>query len=203
MWTPPDKIRHAIPPARWPSAEEAAASRWFSAIDVGPCRLHARTWVPAMVPWRASDDGRVTPDVIAWYARFAAGEPGALVVEATGIRDVPSGPLLRIGDDRFVSGLAELVAAVRAASGAHPPVHPADRLPRGQAPPAARQVLRPLLARRRRPPAAPRRRPRRRPLARGARARAARALMSAETGLWSRSSRTGSAASSTTATASW
>ncbi|MDC0720194.1 oxidoreductase [Nannocystis bainbridge] len=117
MWTPPAKIRHAIPPARWPSAAEAAASRWFSPIDVGPCRLHARTWVPAMVPWRASDDGRVTPDVIAWYARFAAGEPGALVVEATGIRDVPSGPLLRIGDDRFVAGLADLVAAVREASG--------------------------------------------------------------------------------------
>ncbi|MCY1062422.1 NADH:flavin oxidoreductase [Nannocystis sp. SCPEA4] len=117
MWTPPDKIRHAIPPARWPSAEEAAASRWFSPIDVGPTRLHARTWVPAMVPWRASDDGLVTPDVIAWYERFAAGEPGALVVEATGIRDVPSGPLLRIGDDRFVPGLADLVAAVRAASG--------------------------------------------------------------------------------------
>lgn len=117
MWTPPEKIRHAVPPARWPSAEEAAASRWFSPVDVGPTRLRERTWVPAMVPWRASDDGFVTPDVIAWYARFAAGEPGALVVEATGIRDVPSGPLLRIGDDRFVPGLADLVAAVRAASG--------------------------------------------------------------------------------------
>jgi 2,4-dienoyl-CoA reductase-like NADH-dependent reductase (Old Yellow Enzyme family) len=117
MWTPPDKIRHAIPPARWPSADEAAKSRWFSPIDVGPCRLRERTWVPAMVPWRATEDGFVTPDVIAWYARFAEGEPGAIVVEATGIRDVPSGPLLRIGDDRFVAGLAELVAAVRAASG--------------------------------------------------------------------------------------
>jgi hypothetical protein len=42
--------------------------------------------------------------VIDWYARFAAGRPGVLVVEATGIRDVPSGPLLRIGDDRFVPG---------------------------------------------------------------------------------------------------
>ncbi len=117
MWTPPEKIRHPIAPARWPSAEEAASSLWFSPIDVGPHRLHERTWVPAMVPWRATDDGLVTPDVVGWYARFAAGEPGALVVEATGIRDVPSGPLLRIGDDRFVPGLAELVAAVRRASG--------------------------------------------------------------------------------------
>ena len=58
----------------------------------------------------------VTRDVIDWYRRFAAGRPGAIVVEATGIRDVPSGPLLRIGDDRFVAGLRELVEAVREAS---------------------------------------------------------------------------------------
>lgn len=117
MWTPPEKIRHPLPPARWPSAEEAAASLWFSPVAVGPRTLAQRTWVPAMVPWRATEDGLVTPDVIEWYARFAAGEPGAIVVEATGIRDVPSGPLLRIGDDRFVPGLAALVEAVRRASG--------------------------------------------------------------------------------------
>ncbi|MBN8611638.1 MAG: NADH:flavin oxidoreductase [Deltaproteobacteria bacterium] len=70
-----------------------------------------------MVPWRASDDGFVTPAVIEWYARFAEGRPGAIVIEATGIRDVPSGPLLRIGHDRFVPGLSELVRAVRSASG--------------------------------------------------------------------------------------
>lgn len=69
-----------------------------------------------MVPWRASEDGEVTANVIAWYRRFASGRPGVLVVEATGIRDVPSGPLLRIGHDRFVPGLRELVNAVREAS---------------------------------------------------------------------------------------
>jgi 2,4-dienoyl-CoA reductase-like NADH-dependent reductase (Old Yellow Enzyme family) len=66
-----------------------------------------------MVPWRATDDGHVTPEVLGWYARFAEGRPGVLVVEATGIRDVPSGPLLRIGDDRFVPGLRQLVETVR------------------------------------------------------------------------------------------
>ena len=40
-----------------------------------------------------------------------------LVVEATGIRDVPSGPLLRIGSDRFVPGLRRLVETVRERSG--------------------------------------------------------------------------------------
>ncbi|OYU33717.1 MAG: NADH oxidase [Novosphingobium sp. PASSN1] len=70
-----------------------------------------------MVPWRATPDGEAGPDVIDWYARFAKGRPGTIVIEATGIRDVPSGPLLRIGDDRFVPGLARLVEAVREASG--------------------------------------------------------------------------------------
>lgn len=69
-----------------------------------------------MVPWRASPDGEVTDAVMAWYRRFAEGRPGAIVVEATGIRDVPSGPLLRVGHDRFLPGLERLVRAVREAS---------------------------------------------------------------------------------------
>jgi 2,4-dienoyl-CoA reductase-like NADH-dependent reductase (Old Yellow Enzyme family) len=69
-----------------------------------------------MVPWRATEEGYVTDDVIEWYMRFAEGRPGAIVVEATGIRDIASGPLLRISDDRFIQGLKELTAAVRKAS---------------------------------------------------------------------------------------
>src|SRR5688500_8363199 len=112
------KIRHALPIMRAPSAAEVAGSRLFSPCTLasGLC-LNERTWVPAMVPWRATDDGFVTPAVLDWYARFAEGEPGALVVEATGVRDVPSGPLLRIGHDRFVPGLRQLVEVVRRASG--------------------------------------------------------------------------------------
>src|SRR5690606_12931588 len=52
-----------------------------------------------------------------WYGRFAEGRPGVLVVEATGIRDVPSGPLLRIGHDRFLPGLERLADVVRERSG--------------------------------------------------------------------------------------
>jgi 2,4-dienoyl-CoA reductase-like NADH-dependent reductase (Old Yellow Enzyme family) len=69
-----------------------------------------------MVPWRATDEGFVTPQVLAWYERFAQGRPGAIVVEATGVRDIPSGPLLRIGHDRFIPGLRELAETVRRAS---------------------------------------------------------------------------------------
>ena len=102
-----------------PSRQEAAAARLFSPIVIGPTRLEQRTWVPAMVPWRATEEGYVTDEVIDWYERFARGRPGAIVVEATGIRDVPSGPLLRIGHDRFLPGLRRLVDSVRQASEGH------------------------------------------------------------------------------------
>jgi len=117
MWKPPEKILYPAQPGRWPSADEAAAARLFEPLAVGRLRLASRTWVPAMVPWRATDEGDATDDVVAWYRRFAEGRPGALVVEATGVRDIPSGPLLRIGDDRFIPGLARIVEAVREASG--------------------------------------------------------------------------------------
>jgi 2,4-dienoyl-CoA reductase-like NADH-dependent reductase (Old Yellow Enzyme family) len=114
------RTRHPLPPARWPTREEAARARLFSPVPLGTTVVaEQRTWVPAMVPWRATEDGLVTPDVIDWYTRFAQGRPGVIVVEATGIRDIPSGPLLRIGDDRFIPGLRDLVAAVREASKGH------------------------------------------------------------------------------------
>ena len=116
MWRPAQRIRYEATAGRVPSAQEAAASRLFSPVAIGPITLAQRTWVPAMVPWRATEEGYVTEEVIDWYERFARGMPGAIVLEATGIRDVPSGPLLRIGHDRFLPGLRRLVDAVRRAS---------------------------------------------------------------------------------------
>lgn len=119
MWKFQHPIRHPLPETNWPTQDEAARSLLFQPIQVGPLTLTSRTWVPAMVPWRATDDGFVTRDNLDWYTRFAEGEPGAVVVEATGVRDIPSGPLLRIGHDRFLPGLTELVQAVRKASHDH------------------------------------------------------------------------------------
>ncbi|MDT5157360.1 MAG: dimethylglycine catabolism [Acidobacteriota bacterium] len=119
MWHPEPTVRHSIPEARWPTVEEAESALLFQPVRVGAIELENRTWVPAMVPWRATGDGFVTRENLEWYGRFAAGRPGAIVVEATGIRDVPSGPLLRIGHDRFVPGLSELVERVRRESGGH------------------------------------------------------------------------------------
>ena len=116
VWRPPERIKYAPLEGPWPSSSQAEQSRLFQPIMVGSVRLASRTWVPAMVPWRASEDGDVTPSVLAWYERFARGRPAALVVEATGVRDVASGPLLRISDDRFLPGLERLTECVRRAS---------------------------------------------------------------------------------------
>src|SRR2546421_3880959 len=116
MWKFSNPIKHSIPETLWPTSEEAARSRLFQPINIGPITLASRTWVPAMVPWRATEDGFVTQENLDWYRRFAEGRPGVLVVEATGVRDIPSGPLLRIGHDRFIPGLRRLVETVKAAS---------------------------------------------------------------------------------------
>ena len=119
MWRPPQRIRYTAEQGQVPSREQALRARLFSPVQAGSVTLEQRTWVPAMVPWRATDDGFVTDDVIDWYARFARGRPGAIVVEATGIRDIPSGPLLRIGHDRYIPGLRKLVDIVQKESDGH------------------------------------------------------------------------------------
>jgi 2,4-dienoyl-CoA reductase-like NADH-dependent reductase (Old Yellow Enzyme family) len=113
------RLLRVLPVERWPTRLEAEAMRWFSPVRIGGLAAEQRTWVPAMVPWRATEQGVVTDAVLAWYRRFAEGRPGVIVVEATGVRDIPSGPLLRIGHDRFLPGLEALVETVREASGGH------------------------------------------------------------------------------------
>ena len=116
MWKPAERIKYQALCDQWPSAAEAQQSQLFTPLAVGNLRLANRTWVPAMVPWRATAQGEVNDDVIAWYRRFAEGKPGAIVIEATGIRDIPSGPLLRIGNDSYIDGLRKVVEAVRETS---------------------------------------------------------------------------------------
>ncbi|MBM4357782.1 MAG: NADH:flavin oxidoreductase [Deltaproteobacteria bacterium] len=116
-YRPPERIRHSLPVLGAPGPDEVARARLFSSLRLASgLELAERTWVPAMVPWRATEEGFVSREVLAWYRRFAEGQPGAIVVEATGVRDIPSGPLLRIGHDRYLEGLGELVRAVREAS---------------------------------------------------------------------------------------
>ena len=71
-----------------------------------------RVLVPAMVTRLSGEDGRVNQDVIDRYVRYAQGEVGLIVVEAMAIHNSKSGPLLRIGDDAFTAGHAELTRRV-------------------------------------------------------------------------------------------
>ncbi len=116
MWRPPQRIRFTASAGRVPSAAEAAASRLFSPIEVGPVSLVQRTWVPAMVPWRATEEGYVTEDVIDWYERFASGMPGRDRGRGDRHSRRAERAALRIGHDRFLPGLTRLVEAVRRAS---------------------------------------------------------------------------------------
>lgn len=97
---------------------ERGNARLFQPFPIGKGGhvLPNRIWLPAMVTWRATDEGVVTSSVHDIYVRYAAGGAGMIVLEAMGIRDVASGPLLRIGHDRFVPGLKNLVADMRAAA---------------------------------------------------------------------------------------
>ena len=87
----------------------------FTPLPIGRSgrALPNRIWLPAMVTWRGTADGFVTPAVHDIYMRYARGRPGMIVLEATGIRDVASGPLLRLSHDRYVPGLAALVSEMR------------------------------------------------------------------------------------------
>jgi 2,4-dienoyl-CoA reductase-like NADH-dependent reductase (Old Yellow Enzyme family) len=85
-------------------------------IGKGGLVLPNRIWLPAMVTWRGTEDGFVTASVREIYLRYALGGAGMIVLEATGVRDVASGPLLRLSHDRFVPGLKALRDEMRAVS---------------------------------------------------------------------------------------
>jgi 2,4-dienoyl-CoA reductase-like NADH-dependent reductase (Old Yellow Enzyme family) len=85
-------------------------------IGHGGLELPNRIWLPAMVTWRGTEDGFVTPSVREIYLRYALGGAGMIVLEATGVREVASGPLLRLSHDRFVPGLTDLVKEMKAAA---------------------------------------------------------------------------------------
>lgn len=84
----------------------------FSPLQLNGVRVPNRVWLPAMVTWLSNDAGEVTEDITRRYVRYARGGAGMIVLEAMGIRDVPSGPLLRIGHDRYVPALTELARRI-------------------------------------------------------------------------------------------
>jgi 2,4-dienoyl-CoA reductase-like NADH-dependent reductase (Old Yellow Enzyme family) len=87
----------------------------FSPLEINGHTLPNRIVLTAMVTRLSGADGHVNQDIIDRYARFARGEPGLIVVEATAVHGAKSGPLLRLSGDEFVPGHARLLGAMRAA----------------------------------------------------------------------------------------
>jgi len=86
--------------------------RLFEPLDINGMVIPNRTLVPAMVTRLSGEDGFVNQSIIDRYARYAEGNVGLIVVEATAIHESKSGPLLRISHDRFIDGHAQLTRRV-------------------------------------------------------------------------------------------
>jgi 2,4-dienoyl-CoA reductase-like NADH-dependent reductase (Old Yellow Enzyme family) len=92
-----------------------ARSRLFSPLVVNQLVLPNRIVVTAMVTRLSGEDGHVNQDVVDRYVRFAKGEAGLVVVEATAVHASKSGPLLRLNSDDYIPGHRRLLAEMRAA----------------------------------------------------------------------------------------
>jgi 2,4-dienoyl-CoA reductase-like NADH-dependent reductase (Old Yellow Enzyme family) len=88
----------------------------FEPLNVVGMVIPNRVMVPAMVTRLSGEDGLVNKDITDRYVRYAQGGAGLIVIEAMAIHTVKSGPLLRISDDRYVPGLANLVRRIHDAS---------------------------------------------------------------------------------------
>jgi len=85
-------------------------------LAVNTMTLPNRVMVPAMVTRLSGEDGFVNQDIIDRYRRYAVGNVGLIVVEATAVHGSKSGPLLRLSDDSFIEGHRELARQVHDAS---------------------------------------------------------------------------------------
>jgi 2,4-dienoyl-CoA reductase-like NADH-dependent reductase (Old Yellow Enzyme family) len=84
----------------------------FQPLDIGGMLIPNRVMVPAMVTRLSGEDGFVNQDILDRYVRYAEGGAGLIVIEAMAVHHAKSGPLLRISEDRFVPGLADLVRRI-------------------------------------------------------------------------------------------
>lgn len=88
----------------------------FEPLRIKNLTIPNRVLVTAMVTRLSGADGFVNKAVEERYLRFAKGEPGIIIVEAMGVHDFKSGPLLRISSDEFIPGLKQLAKKVHDAS---------------------------------------------------------------------------------------
>jgi len=85
----------------------------FAPLPLKGMILPNRILVTAMVTRLSGEDGLVNQDIMDRYVRFATGEAGLIVVEATAVHRSKSGPLLRLCGDEFIPGHRELLKRMR------------------------------------------------------------------------------------------
>ncbi len=90
----------------------------FEPVTVNKMTLQNRVVYPAVVSRLASIEGFVTRELKNRVLRIAKGGVGMIVLEPAGIIARKSGNLLKIHDDKYISGLKELVSEVHKNSGA-------------------------------------------------------------------------------------
>ncbi|MBI3819815.1 MAG: NADH:flavin oxidoreductase [Planctomycetes bacterium] len=88
----------------------------FTPFRIGRMTLANRIVLPAMVTRLCGEDGFVNDAIRDRYLRFAEGGAGLIVLEAMAVHRAKSGPLLRICDDAYVPGLADLCHRMHAIS---------------------------------------------------------------------------------------
>jgi 2,4-dienoyl-CoA reductase-like NADH-dependent reductase (Old Yellow Enzyme family) len=89
----------------------------FEPLAIKGMVLPNRIMVPAMVTRLADVTGWVTEEIRDRYVRYAQGGAGLIVVEAMAVNHSKAGELLRISEDRFIPGLADLVKRIHNESG--------------------------------------------------------------------------------------
>jgi 2,4-dienoyl-CoA reductase-like NADH-dependent reductase (Old Yellow Enzyme family) len=92
--------------------ERTAKMKLLEPLNINGMVIPNRVMVPAMVTRLADEEGWVTQEIRDRYVRYAAGNVGLIVVEAMAVHHSHSGPLLRISDDKFIAGLAEITKRV-------------------------------------------------------------------------------------------
>ena len=84
----------------------------FNPLHINGMLLPNRLVLPAMVTRLSGEDGHINQDIRERYLRFAEGEVGLIVIEAMAVHGAKSGPLLRLSDDSFIPGLADLAKEI-------------------------------------------------------------------------------------------
>ena len=74
----------------------------------GKLDLINRIMMPPIVTRLATEDGDITNELLDRYLFYGRGGVGIIITEAISVKKQKSGPLLRLSDDRYISGLKAL-----------------------------------------------------------------------------------------------